>query len=117
MNMDKDKKKKKGFFSKAKEEIGAGLAQVVDDIHYIAGTKRGKEIEKSLDEKYPYRTKGYKNGGMAGKKEKMHRMPDGTMMKDSAHKGQSPKKMSMGGAVTGTTRGVGKARKQTYRIC
>jgi hypothetical protein len=87
MNMDKDKKKKKGFFSKAKEEIKAGLTQVVDDIHYIAGTKGGKEIEKSLDEKYPYRTKKYKNGGM---------------VKDSS---------------TGTTRGVGKARKQTYRIC
>jgi hypothetical protein len=68
--MDKDKKKKKGFFSKAKEEIGAGLAQVVDDIHYIAGTKRGKEIEKSLDEKYPYRTKGYKTAAWRAKKKK-----------------------------------------------
>jgi hypothetical protein len=64
MNMDNDKKKKKGFFSKAKEEIKAGLTQVADDIHYIAGTMRGKDIEKSLDEKCPYRTKGYKNGGM-----------------------------------------------------
>ena len=61
----------------------------------------------------------YSKGGMAKKGEKMHRMPDGTMMKDSAHKGaKKPKKMAMGGDVmtTGVTRGTGAARKQTFRI-
>lgn len=46
-------------------------------------------------------TKRMKKGGMTG----YHKMPDGSMMKDSEHKGM--KKMAMGGKV----RGAGMAMK------
>ena len=55
------------FVKFAKDNIKEGAMQVADDIHYMMGTERGKKIEKSLDEKYPYRTKGYSKGGMAVK--------------------------------------------------
>lgn len=64
-----------------------------------------------------------KKMGKSSKKGGMHKMPDGEMMKDSAMK-----KMNMGGAVKGyskgggTTstvqvRGVGAARGRTAKIC
>jgi hypothetical protein len=60
-------KKKKGFLESAKDTLKEGAMQVADDIHYMMGTERGEKIEKSLDEKYPYRKKGYSEGGMAVK--------------------------------------------------
>lgn len=60
-------KKSKGFLDSAAETLKEGATQVADDIHYMLGTERGKKIEKSLDEKYPYRKKGYSNGGMVTK--------------------------------------------------
>lgn len=64
--MDK-KKKSKGFLDSAADTLKQGATQVADDLHYIMGTERGKKIEKSLDEKYPYRAKGFSKGGMAVK--------------------------------------------------
>ena len=52
------------FVKFAKENIKGGAKKAVDDIHYMMGTKRGKNIEDSLDEKYPYRSKGYSKGGV-----------------------------------------------------
>ena len=89
---DKTKKtpNKKGFFESAKDTLKEGARQVADDIHYMTGTERGKNIEKSLNEKYPYRTEGMKAGGMMKSKMKasggVHKMPDGKMMKNSAMK-------------------------------
>jgi hypothetical protein len=56
---------KKGFFESVKDHVKEGAMQVADDIHYMTGTERGKNIEKSLNEKYPYRTKGMKTGGVS----------------------------------------------------
>ena len=145
--MDTKKKKKKGFFSKAKEEIEAGLMQVADDIHYIAGTKRGKMIEESMaeDAKYPFRPKKYSGGGeakvkgadMDKKKTKSSEMTFAEKVaadnRDEGRKAEAraakeraaatttkAKSFQNGGMVkdssSGSTRGVGKARKQTFRI-
>ena len=46
---------------------------------------------------------------------KKHESGESMAMENAERK--MPKKMSMGGAVTGTTRGTGAARKQTFRIC
>lgn len=87
---DKTKKTpdKKGFFESAKNTLKEGARQVADDIHYMTGTERGKNIEKSLNEKYPYRTEGMKAGGMMKSKMKAsggaQKMPGGKMMKNSA---------------------------------
>jgi hypothetical protein len=67
--------------------------------------------DAALEEKYGSglkmggKVKGYKSGGSPG----MHRMPDGKMMKDSAHKkhGGKVKGYAPGGSVG---RGYGKAR-------
>tara|TARA_R110000803_G_scaffold73876_2_gene137797 strand:- start:504 stop:737 length:234 start_codon:yes stop_codon:yes gene_type:complete len=56
-------KKEDGILGKVGKHFKDGALQVADDVHYILGTKRGKDIEKSLDEKYPYRTRGMKKGG------------------------------------------------------
>ena len=52
-------------------------------------------------------------GGMAAKKDKMHRMPDGTMMKNSDHKGSTPQKLAHGGMAT---KGCGMAKPQKFKI-
>ena len=67
---------------------------------------------KAQEEKYGSglkmggKVKGYKVGGSPG----MHRMPDGKMMKDSAHKkhGGEVKKLSRGGGIA--VKGLGKGR-------
>ena len=72
--MDKKKKKSsaddysvENFVKFAKENIKGGAMRAMDDANVIAGTKRGKMVEESLDKKYPYRAKGFKDGGMAVK--------------------------------------------------
>ena len=89
-NETKKTPEKKGFFESAKDTLKEGARQVADDIHYMTGTERGKNIEKSLNEKYPYRTEGMKTGGMMKSKMKasggVHKMPDDKTMKNSAMK-------------------------------
>ena len=55
------------FVKFAKDNIKEGAKSAVDGVHYMMGTKRGKNIEESLDKEYPYRPKGYSKGGMAVK--------------------------------------------------
>jgi len=55
------------FVKFTKDNIKKGAKKVMDDVHYMAGTERGKKIEESLDKEYPYRSKGYSKGGMAVK--------------------------------------------------
>jgi hypothetical protein len=68
---------------------------------------------KAQEEKYGSglkmggKVKGYKFGGSPG----MHRLPDGKMMKDSAHK--MPVKKMGGGTVKGYARG-GKVQNGLY---
>jgi hypothetical protein len=52
------------FVKFAKNNIKGGAMRAMDDANVIAGTKRGKMVEDSLDEKYPYRSKGYSKGGV-----------------------------------------------------
>jgi hypothetical protein len=84
---DEDVMRAKAMTAKAQEE------------KYGSGLKMGGKV------------KGYKFGGSPG----MHRMPDGKMMKDSAHKkhGGKVKGYSGGGGVRGAgiaKRGLGKGR-------
>ena len=86
---------KKGFFESAKDNLKEGAMRVADDIHYIIGTERGKNIEKSLNEKYPYRTPGMKKGGpvkIEAKLEKHANMPA-----SKAHGPGAGKKLAKGG--------------------
>ena len=86
---DEDVKRAKAMTAKAQEE------------KYGSGLKMGGKV------------KGYKFGGSPG----MHRMPDGKMMKDSAHKkhGGKVKGYSGGGGVRGA--GIAKRGLGSGRMC
>ena len=86
--MDPKKKKEKGMASKVAGLYMEGAKMIADDINRIVGTKSGKELDKQKGRL------GMAKGGSVTK------MSKGGMAKDSS---------------TGTTRGVGKARKQTFR--
>ena len=75
-----------------------------DIIKDKANQEREEQYGSSL--KMGGKVKGYKVGGSPG----MHRMPDGKMMKDSAHKkhGGKVKKLSRGGGIA--VKGLGKGR-------
>jgi len=106
---------KKGFFDSAKDTLKQGAMQVADDIHYMTGTERGKNIEKSLNEKYPYREKGMKTGGVTMGNAGGYKaggmpmvMKDGKKVPAFAADGQGKmknggmtKKMNMGGMAKG----------------
>ena len=86
---DEDVKRVKAMTAKAQEE------------KYGSGLKMGGKV------------KGYKFGGSPG----MHRMPDGKMMKDSAHKkhGGKVKGYKSGGGVRGA--GIAKRGLGSGRMC
>ena len=86
---DEDVKRAKAMTAKAQEE------------KYGSGLKMGGKV------------KGYKFGGSPG----MHRMPDGKMMKDSAHKkhGGKVKGYKSGGGVRGA--GIAKRGLGSGRMC
>ena len=84
--MDTKKKKEKGMAAKVAGLYMEGAKMIADDINRIVGTKSGKELDKQKGR--------FAKGGYVAK------MSNGGMAKDSS---------------TGTTRGVGKARKQTFR--
>ena len=71
-----------------------------------AMTAKAQEEKYGSGLKMGGKVKGYKVGGSPG----MHRMPDGKMMKDSAHKkhGGKVKKLSRGGGIA--VKGLGKGR-------
>ena len=84
---------------------GAGPSDA-DVMRAKAMTAKAQEEKYGSGLKMGGKVKGYKVGGSPG----MHRMPDGKMMKDSAHKkhGGEVKKLSRGGGIA--VKGLGKGR-------
>ena len=70
---------------------------------------RNKSLDKAVEIEAMFYDKAVKEEGMAKggmPKKGMHKMPDGTMMKNSDMKhGGAVKKMAMGGAVTKMSKG------------